>query len=57
MNFWGLFEAAVHNNPELSDSQKFTYLKSYLCGEAERAIVGLTLIKENYKNAIDALDK
>ena len=40
INFWGLFEAAVHNNSELSDIQKFTYLKSFLSGEAERAIVG-----------------
>ena len=30
LTFWDSYESAVHNNPELSDVNKFTYLQS-LC--------------------------
>ena len=36
--FWSQFEVTVHKNSNLSDIQKFTYLKSFLKGEAESAI-------------------
>ena len=39
----------------MSDIQKFTYLKSFLKGEAESAITCLTLISDNYPIAIDIL--
>ena len=54
-NFWDQFDAAVHTNSELSDIQKFTYLKSYLTGEADRSIQSLSLSKENYATAIETL--
>ena len=55
-NFCSQFEAAIHNNRDISEIQKFTYLKSFLTGEAESAIQSLTLIKENYQTAVDALN-
>ena len=33
-NFWDQFEAAVHNNDDLPNVQKFTYLRSVLTGNA-----------------------
>ena len=53
--FWSQFHVAVHSNPSLSDIQKFTYLKSYLSGEAERSIRSLSLVDVNYKTSIDIL--
>ena len=53
--FWDQFDIAVHQRKDLSDIQKFTYLNSYLTGEAERSIKGLSSDKNNYKNAIDML--
>ena len=39
----------------MSGIQKFTYLKSFLKGEAESAITCLTLVSDNYPIAIDIL--
>ncbi len=54
-SFWGQFDVAVHKNDALSEIQKFTYLKSLLSGEAERAIESLTVVKQNYQHAVDVL--
>ena len=54
-NYWGQFNQSVDKQEDLSDIQKFTYLKSYLVGEAERAIRGLSLNTDNYKIAVDTL--
>ena len=53
--FWDAFENAVHNNPRLSNIEKFNYLRSKLNGEEKRAIQGLTLSKEKYGVAIGIL--
>ena len=53
--FWGQYDVAVHTNMDLSEIQKFTYLRSYLTADAERSIRGLTLIKDNYEKAINIL--
>ena len=53
--FWDKFEVAVHSRSDLADIQKYTYLKSYLTGEAKRSIQGISYDKDNYQNAIDAL--
>ena len=54
-SFWNQFDVSVHKNVNLSDIQKLTYLKSLLVGEVEKSIAGLTLISENYQNAVDIL--
>ena len=43
LTFWDPYESAVHNNPELSDVNKFTYLQSLLRKEAKDSIAGLAL--------------
>ena len=46
--FFGFLEAAIHNSSEVSDVQKFTYLRSYLTDAALKSVSGLTLTNENY---------
>ena len=41
--FWDSFQSAVHRNEEITNIDKFNYLKSVLEGSAARAIEGLTL--------------
>ncbi len=38
--FWDLYESAVHNSPDLSDVDKFNYLRSLLERTAYEAIAG-----------------
>ncbi|KAH6945495.1 hypothetical protein HPB50_008785 [Hyalomma asiaticum] len=52
---WQHSEAMIHNNYELSDIEKFTYLKSFLNGPAKRAIEGARLEQENYAVAVKLL--
>ena len=54
--FWEQFKTSINNNEDLSDIQKFTYLKTYLVGEAERAVQGVSFTTENYKKAIEILN-
>ena len=56
-SFWDSYESAVHNNRELSDVDKFNYLRSLLERSAYDAIAGLTLSAANYREAIDILQK
>ncbi len=53
--FWDSFDVTVHSNPNLSDVQKFSYLKSQLQGVAARAVDGFPLTNANYKHSIDIL--
>ena len=55
--FWESFQSAVHNNPDLTEVDKFNYLYSLLEGPGLRAIQGLTITAENYKSAIDILNE
>jgi hypothetical protein len=55
--FWDSFKVAVHENPQLSQVDKFNYLHTLLEGAAARAIQGLTLTAVNYKSAIDILQE
>ncbi|GFR11993.1 uncharacterized protein TNCT_585531 [Trichonephila clavata] len=54
-DLYSQFEAATHNNSNLSDVEKFNYLKSYLTHEAEIAIRGLTLSANNYTIALNII--
>ncbi|GFY29376.1 uncharacterized protein TNCV_4725031 [Trichonephila clavipes] len=54
-DFFAQFEAAIHNNANLSYVEKFNYLKCYLTHEAEIAIRGLTLSANNYTIALNII--
>ena len=47
--------ATVHKNSQLSNIEKFSYLKGYLGGEAEKCVEGITLTEENYEEALKVL--
>ena len=53
--FSDTFNIAIHKNTDLSDIERFTYLKGYLTGEAARCIEGFTLTAANYSKALDLL--
>ena len=53
--FWDSFEAAIHRNDELSDIDKFNYLRSLLEHTAREAISGFSLTSANYGEAISIL--
>ena len=55
--FWDSYESAIHNNDNLSDIDKFNYLKSLLERTAYDAISGLTLTSANYHEAVAILKK
>ena len=57
MSFWDSYQSAVHLNSELTDVDKFNYLRSLLDHSAYDAIAGLTLSSANYKQAIEILRK
>ena len=56
-SFWDSFESSIHNNPDLTDIDKFNYLHSLLEHTAAEAIAGLTLSSSNYEEAIALLKK
>lgn len=53
--FWGQFETAVHKNLNLTKTDKFSYLRSYLTGPAADVVAGLPLSEANYDNSIQLL--
>ncbi len=55
-SFWDTYQSAIHNS-ELSNIDKFNYLKSLLGPGAVEAIAGLALTADNYLSAIDILKK
>ena len=57
MESWESFEAAVHNNPDLTQVEKFNYLASVLERSAHEAISGLSLTAANYEEAISTVKK
>ena len=50
-------KAAIHGNENIIEIWKFTYLKSLLADSALATISRLNLNPENYKEAIDTLEK
>ena len=56
-SFWDSYKSAIHDNPELSNIDKFNYLKSLLGPGAIEAIAGLALTADNYGSAIEILKK
>ncbi|XP_063442050.1 uncharacterized protein LOC134722364 [Mytilus trossulus] len=53
--FWDSYNNSVHENPSLSDVQRFNYLKSQLYGEASQCISGMQMTNTNYIQAIQIL--
>ena len=53
--FWDQYQVAIDSKNNVSDIDKFNYLKGCLKGEALSAVSGLTLNSENYKEAIQLL--
>ena len=54
-NFWDQFEAAVHDNDDLPNVQKFTYLRSVLTGNAWQTTEGFEVTGSNYQPAVECL--
>ena len=54
--FHDAFCAAIHNDVNLTNLQKFQYLRAYLKGEALRLVDGLTLTDANYDEAMSLLE-
>ncbi len=57
VTFWDSFKSAIHENPALSDIDRFIYLRSLLERSARESIAGLALTAPNYKEAIAILEK
>ncbi|XP_028413911.1 uncharacterized protein LOC114536757 [Dendronephthya gigantea] len=55
--FWDSFSSSIDNNDQLSDVDKFAYLRGYLEGPAKSTIAGLSLTARNYQCAVDLLKK
>ena len=53
--FIDTFNNVVDENSELTEIEKFSYLKSYLTGDAEKAVEGLSLTAENYAQGMTIL--
>ena len=53
--FWDQFESSLDSQENITDIDKFGYLRNLLCDSARETISGLTLTSENYKNAIQLL--
>ena len=55
-SFWDSHRAAVHDNPSLSDIQKFNYLRAQL-RDALTSIAGFPLTNANYHTRIELLQE
>ena len=55
--FWEFYHSAIHDNPGLTEVEKFNYLQSLLERTALDAISGLSLTVSNYKEAVSVLEK
>ena len=55
--FRDAFDLVANRNNDLTDVEKFTYLRSYLTGDALRLQVGLALIISNYRVALELLER
>ncbi|XP_064485927.1 uncharacterized protein LOC135398456 [Ornithodoros turicata] len=55
--FWEQYCSAVHDNPNLSPSEKFHYLRSRLTGQAAAAVSGLQTAEACYNDAVEILMK
>ena len=54
-SFWQNFTSAVHENEQITDCQKLTYVMNSLEGSAYKALDGLEITGKKYQNAIETL--
>ena len=54
-SYWDIFESLVHNNSDLDDITKFTYLSDSLHGEGRKPIDGIKITSDNYLTALEVL--
>lgn len=54
-SFWGLFQATVDSQPQLSPVEKLTYLLGCLRGKAKDAVVGYQITGDNYRAVLSTL--
>ena len=52
-SFLECFEATVDSKKDLSNVEKFTYLKGFMKEDALKVIGGLTLTNDNYTQALE----
>jgi hypothetical protein len=57
VTFWDSFDSSIHQNPGLSNVDKFNYLNSFLESTAAESIAGLTLTSANYDEAVATLKR
>lgn len=55
--FWDSFRSAIHNNTQLSDVDKFSYLRGLIEGPAKATIAGFSLTAENYGAAVELVER
>ena len=55
--FWDGFSSSIDNNDQLSDVDKFAYLRGFLEGPAKSTIARLSLTEANYKCSVELLKK
>ena len=53
--FWDQFKTSIDENDDITDIDRFNYLKRYLAGSALETVSGLSLNSTNYKEAIRIL--
>ena len=56
-SFWDRWEARYHNNPNISDVDRFEYLVLHLEGVALTAVSGLPPTANNYQHALDIIKR
>ena len=56
-SFWDSYKNTVHENIDISTTDKFNYLKSLLEGPAARCVHGLLITECNYDSAVELLQE
>ncbi|EYC23256.1 hypothetical protein Y032_0015g2554 [Ancylostoma ceylanicum] len=56
-SFWTVFESLIHNGDELSDTDKFLFLRQALKGKAAAALSCIPVIGDRYSTAVNILGK
>lgn len=56
-SFFDMFNSLIHSNREISDTQKFHYLRSSLKGDAAEIVSSLEISGSNYADAWTRLKK